>query len=370
MRPLYEDETIVQRAELIAVGHLKENSIQYVPHENKPPEGKSWEHHATLIISEITKGKSETNEIPIIIHYGLTPVVGGYVKQDGFMMDARGGRKDIPTNLVQIFDTAELSLTPVVEDAGKDNIWFLRQGTGIYGLDPGRNNLGIVDPEDVQPLKLKQYFEAYLNEHPEDAVKTYASDHPDVAGRAQRYLNHLVVQRILKIEDPATRFDSLLPHYLNRELWADGKYNMTKDEIRNGIIACGGVAGEKLIPVFNDPAHKDFRKDIILIWRDMDHTNAAPLLIQLLKDHDQFWAAQTLTNGWRSAGDSSELTQKRRDFYIEVYYSVATLRTFHYPQSKEAIELMQKRWKSIKYDSYPQILEECDAALKELGNTQ
>ena len=301
------------------------------------------------------------------------------------MMDIRWGRKDFPTNLVQIFDTGNsgVSFTPVVEDASKDNIWFLRQGTGIYGWDSGTNDLGIIDPEDVQPLILKEYFEAYLNENPENAVKSYAAAHPEVnhwqsqsflrsdgAGRAQRYLDHLEVQRILKIENPATRIDALLPHYLNRGNWADGNYNTRKDEIRNGIIVCGSVAGKKLISVFDDPKHKELRQNIILIWRDMDYTNAAPLLIQLLKNHDQFWAEQTLTNGWRSAGDGSELTQKRRDIYAEVYYSVATLRTFHDPQSKEAIELTQKRWKSIKFDSNPMILEECDAALKELGNKQ
>ncbi len=128
LRASYEDETIVQRSELIAVGHLKENSIQYVPHESKPSEGRSWEHHAIFVITEIIKGKPETNEIPIIIHYGLDPIVGGYVKRDGFMMNVRGDKKDYPTNLVQIFDTGNSVVGggPVVEDASKDNIWFLR----------------------------------------------------------------------------------------------------------------------------------------------------------------------------------------------------------------------------------------------------
>ena len=90
----YEDATIVDRAELIVVGHLKENSIQYVPHPNTPadnemfaelarssgntnatPHAMSWEYHAILVISEIIKGQSSTNNIPLIIHYGLEPIV-------------------------------------------------------------------------------------------------------------------------------------------------------------------------------------------------------------------------------------------------------------------------------------------------------
>ena len=72
-----EDAAIVDRAELIAVGHLKENSIQYVPHPNTPQEDKnyvelerisrpeitnpsphpmSWEHQAILVITETIKG--------------------------------------------------------------------------------------------------------------------------------------------------------------------------------------------------------------------------------------------------------------------------------------------------------------------------
>lgn len=364
LRPYFEDEVIVQRSELIAVAHLKENSIQYIPHKSEPLGGNWWEYNATLVIAEIIKGKSETNEIPITIHYGLDPIVGGYVSNNVFMMNVRGNKKDYPTNLIQIFDTGNsaMSLKPIVEDASKDNIWFLRRLGGDLGREPAStNNLGILDPEDVQPLKLRGYFETYLSQNPEDAVKSYVATHPEFAGRAQRFLSHLEVQRILIIDDPAARFEALLPHYLNHESWD------MKSEIRNGIISCGSIAGEKLIPIFNDPAHADFRENIILIWRDMNYTNVAPMLIQLLKGHDQFWTEQKLTNNWWNTDVGSELTEKRRANYGEIYYSVCALRKFHDPQAKEAIELIKKRWEAINFDN-PQILEECNAALKELGN--
>ena len=86
LRLRYEDATVVERSELIVVGRLKRGCIEYVPHKKKPHEGASWEHHATLVISEVLRGTCRDKEIPIVIHYGLTPVVGGYVKRKNFMI--------------------------------------------------------------------------------------------------------------------------------------------------------------------------------------------------------------------------------------------------------------------------------------------
>ena len=126
------------------------------------------------------------------------------------MMNVRGNSKDYPTNLVQIFDTGNsaMSFKPVVEDAGKDNIWFLRRLGGLGREPSSTNNLGILDPEDVQPLKLRKYFEAYLSPDPENAVKAYATENADIVERSQRYLNHLEVQRILKTENPTNRVEA------------------------------------------------------------------------------------------------------------------------------------------------------------------
>ncbi|HEY3912855.1 MAG TPA: hypothetical protein VGN61_00095 [Verrucomicrobiae bacterium] len=361
LREFFEDEVIVQRSELIAVAHLKEGSIQYVPNKSNPPLG-SWEHNAILVITETIKGKSESNEIPVIIHYGLEPVIGGKVEHGSSMMDVPGNTKNYWTNPVQIFDTGNSirKSKPIVEDASKDSIWFLRHLGGCLGREvESANNLGIVDPEDVQPLTLKEYFQAYLARNPEEAVKIYAAIHPEVAVRAQRYLNHLEVQRILKIEDPTARLDALLSHYLNNEQWD------MKPEIRDGIIACGSIAGAKLIPMFNNSADSDFRDRIILLWRDMNCTNAAPILIQLLKDHDQFWVKQRLSANWWNTDPGSKLTGERRGNYGEIYDSVCALRRFHDPQAREAIELTKRRWETIRFDN-PQIIEECDAALREM----
>ena len=364
LRPYYEDATVIERSELIVVAHLKGGTIEHVPHKQRPGEG-AWEHHATLVITDVLKGKFDEKEIPIIIHYGLTPVTGGYVKRTNFMIDRRGGREDYPKDIIEILDTGNSchGLPPLVKDARQDNLWFLRKRSGAYGRKPGTGKYGIVDPEDLQPLKWKDYFLAYMADDPETEVKEYAKKNPDRAGRAKRYLDHLDVQRILKIRDPKERFDNLLPYFLNRTTWN------RKSEARSGIISCGKVAGDSLRNVFADPKHKEFRKEIILMWRDIGYREVVPLLIDLLTQHDQFWANQNLQKGWWNDDVNSERTRRRRDIYGEVYYGVYALRSFQDRRAREVIERTRKRWKAIDFDN-PQIVEECEAALRKLAATE
>jgi len=229
------------------------------------------------------------------------------------------------------------------------------------GDQPGAGDFGIVDPQDLQPLALKDYFLAYLSDDPEKAVQHYAAVHPEVAERVQRYLDHLQVQRILQTRYPATRADQLLPYYFKRTTWD------LKNEVRDGLVACGAVAGGKLVPIFRDPQHRDLRQDIILLWSEVKYADAAPILIDLLSEHDQFWAAQVLDKDWWNSNSSSEsdLTRQRRQNYGEVYYAVCALRAFRDPKAKEVIERTKQRWETIDFEN-KQIVEACDAALKAL----
>ena len=358
-RPRYEDATVVERSELIVVGHLEADSIKYVPHKRKAGEGRSWEHHATIVISDVLKGSSDSRSIPIILHYGLSPRVGGTSVAHGFDPDHGLLPKDDPKAAIYIVDTGGSSWTgsALVSDAGKDNLWLLRKRSGFFGRKPGTGKYGIVDPEDLQPLQLKDYFLAYLSEDPESAVKRHMVNNPAVVQRAQRYLDHLEIQRILKIKDPSHRLEKLLPFYVKRTTWG-----VTR-EARQGIISCGKVAGKSLLTVFQDSKHKDLRDDIILIWRDIGYKEAVPLLINLLKQHDKFWENQDLKKGWWNRDVGSELTRNRREVYGEIYYAVCALRSFADPRAREAIEITRRRWKSIKFEN-PQIVEECETALK------
>jgi hypothetical protein len=338
-RSTYEDATVVERSELIVVAHLKEGSILKVSHEKSPVAGASWEYHATLVITKVLKGKCDEQEIPLILHYGLTPNV-----------------KDV----IEVFDTGSDKGGSLVRDASEDNLWFLRKRSGIYGREPGTGNYGVVDPQDLQPLESKPYFLCYLSDNPEAAVREYIRKNPDMAARGKRYLDHLEVQRILKTEDPGKRYDALLPFFLNHTTWD------MKGEIYDGMVACGNVAGERLRSVFTDPKHHDLRDTIIRLWRDMGYRPIAPILIDLLIQHDRFWKDQDLKKGWWNDWSDPELTKRRQDIYGEVYSAVYTLRSFGDPKAKDALEMTRKRWSAINFDN-KQIVEECEAALRELA---
>jgi hypothetical protein len=358
MRPGYEDAVVVERSELIVVAHLKEGSIQCVPHEHKPGEGMSREFHVALVISEVLKGKCEEKEIPIILHYGLTPVVGGYARGENFQINLRRG-VDYPADIIEIVDTGDMDVTLPLHDVRQENLWFLRRRSGEYGWEPGTGKYGIVDPQDLQPLKLKDYFLAYMAADPEKEVGAYAKNHPDVAGRAQWYLDHQQITRILAIEDLADRYKKLLPFLLKVPPYG------TRFEVMKGMVTCGKVAGQGLREVFDNPQHAALREDIIGMWEDMGYTEAASLLITLLEKHERFWATQELEKGWWN-NMRSDRTRRLREIYGEDYKAVAALEIFADSRARDVLEATRNRWKVFAPD-FNQIVESCDRALQKLS---
>jgi hypothetical protein len=333
---------------LIVVAHLKEGSILKVSHAKPPNGGASWEHHAMLVITTVLKGKCDKQEIPLVIHYGLSAV-------------DQSEEKDSPKIGIRIVDTGGSNRSDIpVKDAGEDNLWFLRKRSGIYGREAGTGNYGIVDPEDLQPLESKPYFLLYLSENPEAAVKETIRKNPKMAERGKRYLDHLEVQRILKTEDLGKRYDALLPFFLNRTTWD------MKEEASDGIATCGNAAGERLKDVFTDPKRHNLRDNIFHLWREMGYRPIAPFLIDLLIQNDRFWASQDLKKGWWSDESDPKLTRRRQDIYGEVYGAVYTLRSFGDPKAKDALEMTRKRWSAVEIGN-KQIVEECEAALRELA---
>jgi hypothetical protein len=112
---MVEDATVVERSELIVVAHLKKGSILKVSHEKSPVAGASWEHHAVLVITTVLKGKCDKQEIPLIIHYGLLPLV-------------RGESKDSPKNVVQILDDGGSNAVKTFNQRFGHNILGVLQG--------------------------------------------------------------------------------------------------------------------------------------------------------------------------------------------------------------------------------------------------
>jgi hypothetical protein len=369
-RPFYEDAVVVERSELIVVAHVKKGSIQYVRYEDASDGG--WLYQVTLVITEVLKGKSEAKEITLILHYGLTPIVGGYEKREDRTIDLRSTRKDYPKDIVEIFDTGSnhACIGSLIKDASEDNLWFLRRRSGWYGREPGTGNYGVVDPEDVQPLALKDYFLTYLSVTPEKAVREYVTAHPELARRTEGYFDHLEVQRILKLDEPKDRVKRLVPFFFKRQGWSDGGY-----EAQKGLVACGEPAGAALLETFDDPAQRNWRVEIMEVWREARCLGCVDRLIRLVKEHNTFWTTQDLKDVqgsalWWSADTSAELKEKRGVVYHETVCAIRTLGAIADPRARGVLEFTRDMWRDLKWRERKMIdttiNDECAAALEKL----
>ena len=365
MRPVYEDAVVVQRSELIVVGRLQKNSIECVSHPRKPGEGGSYEHRARLTVTEVLKGKCDRKEIPIIIHYGLTPVVGGYAKGDDFTIDLRGKDNKYPTDVIEVLDTGSSAtdLCPLVKDARDANLWFLRRRSGTYGDQPGTGDPGIVDPEDLRPIELKDYFLAYLSENPEPQISKYFMTTSKTLLRAERYLDHLAVRRILEIQDVTHRLKGLKRYYLKRQSW-----NMRR-EARDAIVASGEASASFLLGMFDDPLLAEHRDDIILLFRETECRGALPKLVRLLESHRDFWRNARLYEGRWNHGRDAEDEQNRCRIHAEVCHAVYALRRIGDATAVPVVRETRHQWQQQGYQS-DQIVEECDEFLRQFAEVK
>lgn len=381
LRRRYEDEQVVKRSELIVLGAIKEDSVVVVPHPREGERGRSWETHATLLIHKVIKGECWESELPIVIRYGLDIQVDGQLSQAGAM--------DKPTTIpaakksMRLMDTGNslIGSPPSVDDVRQDNLWFLSQGGALakpvdtslgiveplpkakplgWKAPPDGKSFEVVDPEDVQPGNLQKYFESYLAKDPEAAVRAVLAQQPVIAARAVRYLQHCEIGRILQESNPALRVERLLPYYQGYIYW-NGRI-----EARGGIIAAGAVAGPYLIAIYQESGNTR-REDIMQMWGEMRYRACVPILIDLLKQEDQFWAKQELKPGWWNNEVESALTRQRRDSYGLVYAAVNALAKIGDPDAEEAVVLTRRRWVAIKFEN-PQMVEACDRVLKNMGH--
>jgi hypothetical protein len=355
-----EDDEVVSRSSLIVVGAIKAGSIVYVRHKDDRG-AMSWEYHATLEIGRVLKGKCGEKEIPIAIHYGLTPVSGGRFERDGVQYSHW-----VPAGLgpesIQIWDTGNSGRPggPFVQDAGKENIWLLRRRTEMKeDRWPGGDEYGILDPEDVQPMELLDYLVCYTKPDAEGAVRALMQKQPEMADRALCGLMHIEVRRIIAEPDAGRRAERLLPYAFG------AMHGVFSWEAQQAIEKAGRVAGPYLLGAFKETDESRARQEIIRMWGRLGYTPCVDLLIDLLQKDDKFWEGQELKFGWWE-DDTSPVGRRRLEVLAEIQETVSTLAEVGDPEAAGAIELTRKRWADFEVGG-GQIVSECDRALERFG---
>lgn len=369
-RPI-PDLELAQRAELIVVAHIRAESIVYVPHQVADGEGMNWEHHATLVITEVVKGTYTQKELPIIIHYGLDPMVE--IGRDVHMFSDKNIKKYItPATPVALYDHPGEMSGEYVDDICKDQIWFLQQkdpdyftgGDSIHGDTVGAP--GIWDPEDVQPPYLKPFFAALLTGHPEEKIKEFTGGESPLAIRSRNYLEDLKIKEILKEPDAAKRADLLLPYFLFTD---ERRKGPTQSEAAFQLWkSCGEAGAARLVPVFRDPVYSAMQFDIMGVWSSAQYREAIPILIDLLKSENKFWADMTPEerDAWIHPTPYHSSTREQGASRRRVEYILMAFKQLADPRTRQLLEESKEFWKKLD----PKLSDECDEALLSIQNDE
>ncbi len=269
------DGQVVERAEVIAVARIKPGTIEYVPHKAKiQAHGLSWEHHVTIVVGRTLKGSLAMGEHRVIVHYGLTPCVGGRWEREGGLMNL----PDRPRDVVEIVGGGMGVSWGKPDDMRQDHVLLLRRARAGGPQANGKEMLGIMDIQDIQPLARLDYLRLYTLKDPEPDLRRYVQKHPEDAVRALPYFHHRAVQRAIADPDPARRVERLLPYFASYVLYG------YRDEAGEAIEAVGEPAVPYLIALLDDSGlYSSRRTEVILKLGRIGSKRATPSLVALVK---------------------------------------------------------------------------------------
>jgi hypothetical protein len=182
-------ENRFREAEVIVVAAVVPDSVG-----TYPVVAGAREYAAALSASEVLKGALTDPTVPVVLHHGLTPVVGGLLDNEHEMIDA-GHRRE---GVIELWDTGNSALgPPFVADAREEHIWLLSRHSDywVYNghtVPEYARQLGISEPDEVLPMSEKDAVIRLLAELDPDWLTT------DVLGvahaiRAERAFDQLPI---------------------------------------------------------------------------------------------------------------------------------------------------------------------------------
>ncbi|MBL9134086.1 MAG: hypothetical protein JNG86_22930 [Verrucomicrobiaceae bacterium] len=287
MRPYRRDDLVLAEAELIVVARLKEGTLRRVERVYpKGQQGNSWDHTAVLIVTEVLKGEHKEKELPLILEYGLGPIVDGVMSKK---------RPNHPAGLVTCKGAVELEDFgdnfggKVKGDIREDHLWFIRKASDDSRPANIYTRLSVEEPREVQHLEMKPYYLALMSVDVERRLKAIADESTAAGRRSLDVLDQMEVDRIVKIPNLAERAAKLMPFYA----WTPPP-DRRLPNVAGELIKCGPVVGDMLMPLYHAPPPHLDKWRIVSIWEAIRYTKGEPLMIEQLEKENQFWAGQRL----------------------------------------------------------------------------
>jgi hypothetical protein len=310
------DGELVDRSELIVIGRLQDGSVGARQH----PRGFSTEHHATLIIEKVLKGKLRNSQIPLLIQHGLE-------------VSTKGNKVVLEENVTQ-WPRAS------IPDAKQDQIWFLRNIHSGDGQPDAPRMLGVNQIHDVQRVTLTEYYKILLSPQPEAKLREYLKSRPRLSSRGVEYLESRELKRILNEADPALRYQKLLPYFLG------AVHSATHALARRALVDGGPESGPYLMAAFQNPLHRRQRPEIIRIWRWTRYAGCADLLVRLLDENHKAYLdlhARLERQGVESGIDPQDVKQLASEVAAAIY----ALAEIGDPRADSLVEETRRRWQEV-----------------------
>ena len=364
------DDELVRRSDAIVIGYVEDSFTPFTQPPRYPNNYNYTEYHTKLVVTEVLAGKMTLGRTPIIIHYGLRPVVLKDKPDFQDMIsptaaDATTG----PSVPVGIFDAATTAIGgPRTDNIRKDHIWFLSERAHA-SPGPGNEDVsepGVWSPQDVQTVDQKDYYLAVLTGDP-NALAPFVAGDSYPAQRARLAQSRLNLSKIGTIVDPSARAQKLMEIFQTQKLYTSESQLYSSS--LNQLLDCGSVGQAMLAPLIQKPDRTYEREAIIAGLAGKDYRPAIPPILNWLQQEDQWWATKTrqdmiwtVTEGPRGGEPWHD---PRFVSYRTILAAVNALGKMQVTEAKPLIQQIRERWSAMgrHVESGWDLPDRCNSAL-------